>query len=205
MVAVLMMSMTFFTALVYLPQFMEKLLGYSALRAGAGMLPLMVVFGGCSFIAGRLYERVGAKRVVVAGAACLPLGMLALSLIGPRSSYAVLVPGMLLLGVGTGLFYSAVFTAAVSSLDQARASLASGILYMFQVAGGSVGLGIATTIVSTVAGGEAFAGGPAGATFVHGLREAFRVSAALSAVGLAITLLFVAGPVQALRSQRQAT
>jgi MFS family permease len=203
LLAVLFMSMTFFTALVYLPQFMEKLLGYSALRAGAGLLPMMVVFGGSSFVAGKLYERAGAKRVVCAGAACLPVGMVLLSLLRRDSGYGVLVPGMVLLGLGTGLFYSAAFTTAVSSLDQKRAGLASGIIYMFQVAGGSVGLGIATTIVAASAGAEAQAGGHAGAAFVSGLQETLQVSAALAAIGLLITVLFVAGPPAGLRRQAQ--
>jgi MFS family permease len=197
--AVLLMSMTFFTALVYLPQFMEKQLGYSPLRAGVGMLPLMIVFGGSSFVAGRLYERLGAKPIVVSGAACLPVGMVLLSLLQSGSSYALLVPGMVLLGLGTGLFYSSAFTAAVSSLRPERASLASGILYMFQVAGGSIGLGIATTIVATSSGAEARAGGHAGVAFVHGVQETFRVSAALAAVGLAVSLMAVAGPPAALK------
>ena len=38
---VLFMSAIFFSALLYLPQFMEKVLGFSALRSGAGLLPLM--------------------------------------------------------------------------------------------------------------------------------------------------------------------
>jgi MFS family permease len=204
MAAVLMMSMTFFTALVYLPQFMEKLLSYSALKAGVGMLPLMVVFGACSFVAARLYERLGAKPVIVSGAALLPAGMLCLSLLTLHSGYPVLLPGMVLLGLGTGLFYSSAFTAAVSSLAPERASLASGVLYMFQVAGGSVGLGIATTIVATAAGAETKAGGHAGAAFVHGVQETFRISAAVSTVGLLITLMYVGGPIAGLKLPRRA-
>src|SRR5690348_18119587 len=38
-IAILFMSATFFAALLYLPQFMEKQLGYSPLEAGVGMLP----------------------------------------------------------------------------------------------------------------------------------------------------------------------
>ena len=38
---VLLMSAIFFAALLYLPQFMQKVLGFSALAAGAGLLPLM--------------------------------------------------------------------------------------------------------------------------------------------------------------------
>jgi EmrB/QacA subfamily drug resistance transporter len=185
--AVLLMSMTFFTALVYVPQFMEKQLGYTPFEAGAGLLPLMLVFGASAFAAGPVYERLGGRRVIVAGAACLPAGMALLSLVDAGSGYGMLIPGMLLLGLGTGLFYSSATTAAISSLDESRAGLASGILYMLQVAGGSVGLGIATTIVT-------------GAAFVGGLQDALRVSAALAAVGLVVVLAAVRPPVAVLKT-----
>lgn len=190
-IAVLLMSMTFFTAVMYLPQFMEKLLDWSPLVAGAGLLPLMLVFGASSFVAGPLYERWGGKPVIVVGAACLPAGMALLSLLEADSGYGVLIPGMVLLGVGVGLFYSAITTTAIGALDESRASLAGGILYMFQVAGGAIGLGIATTIVSTAAGREAEAGGSAGAAFVDGLQTTLRVSAALALAGLLVAIFFV--------------
>jgi MFS family permease len=192
--SVLLMSMTFFTAVMYLPQFMEKLLDWSPLSAGAGLLPMMLVFGASSFAAGPLYERWGGKRVIVLGAACLPLGMALLSLLEEGSGYAVLVPGMAILGIGVGLFYSAITTFAIGTLDESRASLAGGILYMFQVAGGAIGLGIATTIVSTAAGREAEFGGDAGAAFVDGLQTTLRVSAALALLGLLVAAVFVKQP-----------
>jgi MFS family permease len=172
-VAVLLMSMTFFTALVYVPQFMERELGFSALAAGAGILPLMLLFGGVSFAAGPLYERYGGRAVILAGAVCLPAGMALLSIAGVGSGYAVLIPGLAVLGVGVGLFYSSITTAAIGALDERRAGLAGGILYMLQVAGGSVGLGLATTIVT-------------GDTLVEGIQTALRVSAGLAAIGLAV-------------------
>ena len=56
---------------------------------------------------------------------------------------------MVVLGVGVGLFYSSITTAAVTALDPSRSSLAGGIVYMFQVAGGAVGLGLTTTVFVT--------------------------------------------------------
>ena len=73
-VAILFMSATFFAALLYLPQFMQKQLGYSPLEAGVGMLPFLATFALVSFVAGPLYDRVGAKRLAVLGAACITLG-----------------------------------------------------------------------------------------------------------------------------------
>jgi hypothetical protein len=147
--AILLMSATFFASLLYLPQFMQKILGWNPLEAGAGLLPLMGVFAATSFAAGPLYERLGAKTMVSAGAACLAAGTFLISLVGRDSGFGELVPGMVVLGLGVGLFYSSITTAAVTALDPSRSSLAGGIVYMFQVAGGSVGLGLATTVFTT--------------------------------------------------------
>src|SRR6187200_2710800 len=59
--AILLMSATFFAALLYLPQFMQHQLGYSPLEAGLGLLPFLATFAAVSFLAGPLYERLGAK------------------------------------------------------------------------------------------------------------------------------------------------
>jgi EmrB/QacA subfamily drug resistance transporter len=147
--ATLLMSAVFFAVLLYLPQFMQKILGWNPLEAGLGLLPLMAVFAATSFAAGPLYERFGAKRVVSAGGACLAGGTFLISLVGPESGWGELVPGMVVTGIGVGLFYSSITTAAVTALDPSRSSLAGGIVYMFQVAGGSVGLGLTTTVFTT--------------------------------------------------------
>src|SRR5262249_31422627 len=68
---VLLMSAIFFSALLSLPQFMTKTLGWSAVKSGAGLLPMMGVFAVTSFIAGSLYSRLGARLIVSLGAACL--------------------------------------------------------------------------------------------------------------------------------------
>jgi MFS family permease len=187
---VLLMSAVFFAALLYLPQFMTKSLGYSALRAGAGLLPMMVTFAAVSFAAGSLYGRLGPKIVVSAGVACCAVGMLLLSFLKAGDHYTDLLPGLFILGIGFGLFYSSVTTAGVTALDPARASLAGGIVYMFQIAGGSVGLGVNTAIVLSGVGGSL-------AHFVDGIGDAFRVDAILAFCGLAVSLLFVGGRVSA--------
>jgi EmrB/QacA subfamily drug resistance transporter len=148
-IATLFMSAVFFAALLYLPQFFQKILQYSPLEAGAGLLPMMAVFAATSFVAGWLYSRLGAKPIVSAGALCLAVGSFLISLVDRDSGFGALVPGMVILGMGVGLFYSSVTTAAVTALDPSRSSLAGGLVYMFQVAGGAVGLGLTTTVFIT--------------------------------------------------------
>jgi EmrB/QacA subfamily drug resistance transporter len=146
---VLFLSAVFFSAILYVPQLMEKVLGYSALEAGVGMLPMLGTFGAVAFLSDRLVARVGLRPVIVAGTALLAAGPLALSFFGAGSDYIALVPGLLLTGLGAGFFYPTITTAAVGMLDPSRSSLAGGITYMFQVAGGAIGLGL-TTLLFTV-------------------------------------------------------
>jgi EmrB/QacA subfamily drug resistance transporter len=145
-IATLLMSSTFFAALLYLPQFFQKILDDSALVAGAGLLPMMAVFAVTSFVAGGLYNRLGAKAVVSVGAGLMAIGAFLISFVSSSSGFAAFVPGMVVLGVGVGLFYSSITTAGVTAVDESRSSLAGGILYMFQLAGGSVGLALTTTV-----------------------------------------------------------
>ncbi len=144
--AILMMSATFFASLLYLPQLMIKLFDYSPIQAGLGLLPLMGMFAIVSFLAGPLYNRLGPKLIISLGAACITVGPFLLSFAHSDSSYGSLVPGMVVLGIGLGLFYASATTAGVTAVPPERTSLAGGIVYMFQIAGGSVGLGLTTTV-----------------------------------------------------------
>jgi EmrB/QacA subfamily drug resistance transporter len=146
---VLMLSAVFFSTILYVPQLMEKVLGFTALKAGFGMLPMLALFAVVAFIAGRLYDRLGGRHVIIAGAALLAVGPLVVSFFGADSGYGAVVPGLVLIGVGAGLFYPSITTAAVTMLDAARSSLAGGITYMFQIAGGAMGLGLTTALFTS--------------------------------------------------------
>jgi EmrB/QacA subfamily drug resistance transporter len=180
--AILFMSATFFAALLYLPQFMERHLGYSPLEAGVGMLPFLATFALVSFVAGPLYNRVGAKPLAILGAACITAAPFLFSLVGEGSHYDSLIVGMIVLGVGIGSFYPTATTAGVTSVDESHTSLAGGIVYMFQIAGGSIGLGLTTTVFSAAI-----------PPFVDGVAAGFRLDAGLSLIGLLISLFFVGG------------
>jgi EmrB/QacA subfamily drug resistance transporter len=192
-IAILFMSATFFASLLYLPQFMEKQFGYSALEAGVGILPFLGVFAVVSFIAGPLYNRLGAKPLAVFGAACIAIAPFLFSMVDAESGYGALVPGMIVLGLGVGSFYPTATTAGVTSVDDSQTSLAGGIVYMFQIAGGSIGLGLTTTVFSAAV-----------PPFVDGVQAGFRLDAALSLVGFLITLLFVGGGLFGRRRPAQA-
>ena len=114
--AILLMSAVFFAAMLYLPQLMINVLGYSAIGAGAGMLPMMATFAAVSFVAGNLYNRFGAKPLLILGSACIAVGPALIALLADRETLAALVPGMAVLGLGIGLFYPTATTVGVTAL-----------------------------------------------------------------------------------------
>lgn len=137
---------------------------------------MMLVFAVSSFVAGSLYDKLGARTVVGSGAAALALGILLLATLDRHSTYSALIAGMVVLGAGVGLFYSSITTVAVTALDPSQSSLAGGIVYMCQVAGGAVGLGINTAIVESAA------------NLTQGISRAFLVDGLLAVAALVIVL-----------------
>jgi MFS family permease len=148
---------------------------------------MMATFAVVSFVAGSLYQRLGPKLTVSVGAAFLTAGMFLLSLIDPGDQYSALLLGMFVLGAGVGLFYSSVTTAGVTALDPSHASLAGGIVYMCQVGGGSIGLGISTVVVT--------AAGSTTNQLVDGISHAFLLDGVLALLATVVAVLFVGGAV----------
>jgi MFS family permease len=183
-----MISAVFFAAMLYLPQLMIKVLDFSAVGAGAGMLPMMATFAAVSFTAGSLYNRLGAKPLLIVGTGCIAAGPALIALLADRESYGAIVPGMAVLGLGIGLFYPTVTTVGVTAVAESRRSLAGAIIYMFQIAGGSVGLGLTTTVFT-----EAGEGASGSAAFIDGIETAFTMDAAIAVGGFLIAAFLIGG------------
>jgi EmrB/QacA subfamily drug resistance transporter len=188
--AILLMSAVFFASMLYLPQYMINVLGYSPIGAGAGMLPMMATFAAVSFAAGNLYTRFGAKPLLILGSACIAIGPALVALLADKETLGAIVPGMAILGLGIGLFYPTATTAGVTAVNEARRSLAGAIIYMFQIAGGSVGLGLTTTIFIGASDRAT-----SGAKFIDGIQTAFAVDAAIAVGGFLIAAFLIGGRV----------
>ncbi|HEY2260054.1 MAG TPA: MFS transporter [Solirubrobacteraceae bacterium] len=179
-VTIALVAGVWFVSMLYSPQYMEKILGFSALGAGVALLPLLLTFSVAAFGAGPIYNRIGALPLLLTGVICMPLGILLLSLASATSPYIATVPGLVLVGAGVGVFFSSVTNAALTSLDPSRTGVGSGLTFMFQLVSGAVGLGIATTVFTSVSANHA----AARVGFVAGVHAALRVTAAIAACGL---------------------
>ncbi len=179
-VTIALVSGTFFATMLYVPQFMERVLGLSPLGAGVAFLPMLLTFSVAAFASGPIYNRFGPRPLLLCGVVCMPLGALLLSLVSVDSTYLDTVPGLFLIGAGTGLFTSSVTNAALTSLDPSRTGVGSGLTFMFQLVFGAVAVAIATAVFLGAAGTHT----PSAAGFVAGFQAALRVVAAIGACGL---------------------
>lgn len=130
-----MLAVFFFTAL-----YMQNFLEYSPLEAGVRFLPSTLLIIVVAPIAGRLADKVGPRRLMVAGLLLVASALYVQTHISVGSGYGVLLPAFLLLGAGMGLVMSPMSTAAMNSVDPSKAGGASGILTMSRMVGGTFGV-----------------------------------------------------------------
>jgi MFS family permease len=137
-----MMGMFFF-----LTQFLRGVLGYSDLKTGFAFVPLTVIIFVASQLSARgLVEKVGSHRLMIIGITFSTLGMLWLTQLGEHSGYLSLVGPLLVFGLGNGLAFVPLTSAALEGVDPADAGAASGLVNVMQQVGGSLGLAVLVTV-----------------------------------------------------------
>jgi EmrB/QacA subfamily drug resistance transporter len=181
-----MMGVFFFLAL-----YMQDILRYSPLEAGVRFLPSTLMIVGVAPVAGRLADRFGPRWLIVAGLTLLTASLYTFTGIAVDSGYLDLLPGFMLLGIGIALTMSPMTSAAMNAVAVEKAGIASGVLSMFRMVGGSLGVAVSGAIFQGVAGSSFATATPQ--HFVDGLSDAMLVSAAVTLVGAAIAALAIRG------------
>jgi EmrB/QacA subfamily drug resistance transporter len=130
-----MLAMFFFMAL-----YLQNILGYSPLEAGVRFLPSTGLIIVAAPIAGRLTDRIGARLPIAVGLTLVAISLYVQSRITIHTGYGHLLPSFVLMGLGIGLTMSPMSTAAMNAVHEAKAGVASGILSMSRMVGGTFGV-----------------------------------------------------------------
>jgi EmrB/QacA subfamily drug resistance transporter len=130
-----MLGMFFFLAL-----YMQNILGYSPLEAGARFLPTTLIIMVVAPLSGRLADRIGPRLPITAGLTLVAFSLYTFTRIGDGTTYSDLLPGFMLMGLGIALTMSPMSTAAMNAVTEAKAGIASGVLSMFRMLGGTFGV-----------------------------------------------------------------
>jgi EmrB/QacA subfamily drug resistance transporter len=210
-----MLAMFFFIAL-----YMQNIKGYTPLEAGVRFLPSTGVIILVGPIAGRLTDRIGPKPLMTLGLLAVAASLFWQGHLTPDTSYGFLVGAFVLMGLGMGLVMSPMSTAAMNAVEPAKAGVASGILSMSRMVGGTFGVAAMGALVTglgkgridsqlpnlpeaqrskladSLGAGGAQVGGQVGAAvqdaYVYALNNGLRIAAVVTVVGALLTWVLIA-------------
>jgi EmrB/QacA subfamily drug resistance transporter len=140
-----MLAMFFFMAL-----YMQNVLHFSPLQAGLRFLPSTLMIVLIAPLSGRLADRVGPRPLITFGLLAVSGALLWQSQLTVSSGYGALLPGFILMGIGMAFVMSPMSMAAMNSVAQAKAGVASGVLSMNRMVGGTFGVAVLGAMVATL-------------------------------------------------------
>lgn len=213
-----LLSAAAWAGMTYQSLWLQSVLGLSPVKAGLVMLPAAAAAFVVSGQVGRFLHRTSPRWMVGTGLLVIGLGALAQAVLRQGSSWPVIIPGLVLVGIGAGLAIASMSATAMAAVPWQQAGMAAGALSSFRQLGYAFGIavlgevfnsglshgsphGAASALSPALSGGQAqavLARTPALAPVVHrafadGLDLAYAVAAGLGLIA-AVTVLTLVRP-----------
>ncbi|GAA4632053.1 DHA2 family efflux MFS transporter permease subunit [Actinoallomurus vinaceus] len=176
----------FFLGVLYL----QRVLGYDALRTGLAFLPTTVVMATVSLrFAERLITAFSVRATLLSGLTLAAVGLALFARAPVNGVYLVdVLPSVVLIGTGVGVAFPALAALAMSDATPSDAGLASGLINTTTQVGAAVGLAVLATLSAAHGRTLAGHGASAVAAAAGGYRLGFVVAAALVAIAVLIAV-----------------
>ena len=188
----LFFSSAFFSYFFLLTLFEQQILGYSPLKGGLSYVPFGLTIGVGIGLGTGLMPRIGVKPLLAAGFFGCAIGLFLTSGIDVNSTYAGnVLPGMMVLGVASGISFPAIGNASLHEVTGQDSSLASGVQSAMQQVGGALGLSCLVTLGLRHASGQIRHGTLPDIAVVNGYVLAFRIGAVLCLIGGVLVLVLL--------------
>ncbi|MGK5692978.1 MFS transporter [Streptomyces sp. URMC 128] len=163
--ATLLWNATVLSAIFLQISYLQNVLGFSPLETGVRFLPMTLTLFVVAGVTGLLTARVSPKLLAVLSGTLMATGLGLVALVRDDSEWTVLLPSMLVAGVGMGIYQPLRAALSVGMVEPEKAGMSSGIAETFQQVG--VALGIAVF----------------GAVFQSRVADAFAASSAAGELG----------------------
>jgi EmrB/QacA subfamily drug resistance transporter len=149
MVAAVLLSAGAFAPTLYTQLWLQSVLGLSAIGAGLVVAPLAAVAFVVSASAGRFMHRVSPQIPLGVGLLLIGAGAMLRAGIDAQSSWSVLIPGLVVTGLGVGLASPVLVSAALAAVPARRAGMASGAVNTFRQLGYALGIAVLGTLFTS--------------------------------------------------------
>ncbi|QPM91485.1 MDR family MFS transporter [Pseudooceanicola algae] len=189
-VSVIMMGlamMALFGMIILLPIYMQNVLGLDELHSGLLLLPGGMTMGLLAPFVGRLFDRLGARKLVIPGAILVSAGLWSMTMLGIGSPFALVLVCHMLLSAGLALLFTPLFTSSLGSLPPELYPHGSAVIGTIQQVSGAAGIALFISVMSLRIGAALDSGAEMVVATQFGLHGAFTVAATIS------LLLIVAG------------
>lgn len=146
-------TLTFFAlfgTLFLLSQYMQSVMGYTALQSGVRYLPLAGTLLVVSPQSAKLAARFGSKHVVALGLALVAVGLLLLLRLETGTGYGAVLVSMIVLATGMGLTMAPATESIMGSLPPAQAGVGSAVNDTTREIGGALGVAVLGSVLSSV-------------------------------------------------------
>jgi EmrB/QacA subfamily drug resistance transporter len=136
--------------LVYIAVYMQSVLGYGALQSGIRFLPGTGLVAFVAPVAGILMSRIVPRYIIAFGLVLVAIASVVVTRVTSTSGYGLLVPAMVLVGVGVGAMMPPMSATAVLAVRRNKAGMASGVLNMSRQVGAAFGVAITGSLFNSL-------------------------------------------------------
>jgi DHA2 family lincomycin resistance protein-like MFS transporter len=160
------------------------------LSTGLLVMPGGLAMGLLGPTIGRIYDRLGARVLMVPGSALTVLALAAFALMDATTPYWMILVAHVAFSLGLSALFTPMFTMSLGSLKSHLYSHGSSLLGTTQQVAGALGTALVVVVLTTQAGASAAQGAGETAAYLNGLHWAFGLcaAAAVAMVGLVVTL-----------------
>ncbi|MBD8070834.1 MDR family MFS transporter [Bacillus sp. PS06] len=139
-----------FGAIMYMPFFVQGVIGTSATASGLVMMPMTLSMVIASAVGGSIITKTGKyKKMALLGLIIMAAGMISMTFMGTNSTNLNAVIHMIIVGTGLGISFP-VFTLTIqNAVEQKLLGVATASSQLFRQIGGTVGVAIMGTIMAT--------------------------------------------------------
>ena len=128
--------------------YLQNIHGFSPVRSGMALLPMVAVMMVCSPVSGVMVSRIGASKLLAAGMIVAGIGTLLFMRADVHGAYVDLLPSYLVMGLGMSLIFAPMTTAVLNSVERGKSGVASAVNGAIREIGNAFGVALLGTVMN---------------------------------------------------------
>ncbi len=178
----LLIGLAMFGTFFFVSLYVQNVLNYSPMQAGATFLPMTVLIILVAPLSGKLSDTLGPRAMMVPGLSLVTASLVLFSIQDEGSTFWTLLPALFVGGLGMGLAMAPTTSAAMHAVPVDKAGVGSAVINSSRQIGGAIGIALMGAIVAT----QFNAARPNPHEFVNGFQLGLRVAAGIAFVGVLV-------------------